>query len=157
VLYKDSLDRPDGPKYTQEGVMPGARREAQVPGSNNLCRRFQLALFRLSILGIAVVLLSSLAHAEDIGPFHYKCDDGRSFTITFVKAEGESSPMTARLALPKSKDVIILTNKGGASGIHYANDRYAYDEWHGNVSFRDISKKGKGKSAQGVSCHEVKK
>ncbi len=113
--------------------------------------------FRLSVLAIAIVLLSSLAYAEDIGPFHYKCDDGRSFTITFVKAEGESSPMTARLALPKSKDVIVLTNKGGASGIHYANDRYAYDEWQGNVSFRDSSKKRKGKSVQKVSCHEAKK
>ncbi|MDD3847557.1 MAG: MliC family protein [Syntrophorhabdaceae bacterium] len=112
---------------------------------------------RLSVVAIAIMLLSSLAYAEDIGPFRYKCDDGRSFTITFVKAEGESSPMTARLALPKSKDVVILTNQGGASGIHYANDRYTYDEWHGNVSFRDSSKKVKGKTTQGVSCHEVKK
>jgi hypothetical protein len=64
--------------------------------------------------------------------------------------------MIARLTLPKSKDAIILTNKGGASGIHDANDRYAYDEWHGNVSFKDSSKKGKGKSAQGVACHEVR-
>lgn len=116
-----------------------------------------MILFRLIVVAIAIVLLSSLAYGEDIGPFHYKCDDGRSFTITFVKAEGETSPMTARLALPESKDVIILTNTGGASGIHYANDRYAYDEWHGNVSFKDSSKKGKGKSAQGVSCHEVGK
>ncbi len=116
-----------------------------------------MILFRLIVVAIAVVLLSSFAYAEDIGPFHYKCDDGSSFTITFVKAEGESSPMTARLTLPKSKDAIILTNKGGASGIHYANDRYAYDEWHGNVSFRDSSKKRKGKSAKEVSCHEVKK
>lgn len=116
-----------------------------------------MVLFRLSVLAIAVVFLSSLAYAEDIGPFHYTCDDGSSFAITFVKAEGESSPMTARLALPKSKDAIVLTNKGGASGIHYANDKYAYDEWQGNVSFRDSSKKRKGKSAQKVSCHEVKK
>jgi len=111
----------------------------------------------LIVIGITILLLSSLAYTEDIGPFHYKCDDGRSFSITFVKAEGESSPMTARLTLPKNKDVIILTNKGGASGIHYANDRYVYDEWHGNVSFKDSSKKRKGKSAQGVSCDEVKK
>jgi hypothetical protein len=65
--------------------------------------------------------------------------------------------MTARLTLPRSKDVVILTNEGGASGIHYTNERYAYDEWHGNVSFRDSSKKRKGKSTQGVSCHEAKK
>ena len=114
-------------------------------------------LFRLSVVAIAIMFLSSLAYAEDIGPFRYKCDDGMSFTITFVKAEGESSPMKARLTLPESRDVILLTNQGGASGIHYANDRYAYDEWQGNVSFRDSSRKVKGKAAQEVSCHEVKK
>jgi len=137
--------------------MPGAGGEEQASGMNSLCRRLQLIPFRLSVVAIAIVLLSSLACAEDIGPFHYRCDDGRSFTITFVKAEGESTPMTARLTLIKSKDVIILTSQMGASGIHYANDRYAYDEWHGNVSFKDSSKKGKGKSAKEVSCHEVKK
>ncbi len=136
---------------------PARALKAKPSGLNNPCWRFQVILFRLIVAGIAIVLLSSVACAEDIGPFHFKCDDGSSFTITFVKAEGESSPMIARLTLPKSKDAIILTNKGGASGIHYANDRYAYDEWHGNVSFKDSSKKGKGKSAQGVACHEVKK
>ncbi len=58
--------------------------------------------------------------------------------------------MTGASCSAKDQEVIVLTNNVGCQTVsRSANDRYAYDEWQGNVTFRDITKKSNGAERHG--------
>lgn len=95
---------------------------------------------------------SSSAGAETIGPYKYKCEDGRIFTIIFIKQTGEIAPAEARLVFEKTNSTEILINQRGASGCSYANGNYWYSEHQGNISLLDMTKKRKD---YWMPCREI--
>lgn len=107
-------------------------------------------------IGVILLLCNCSAFAEDGPQYKYKCDDGRIFTISFIKEKGESIPSKARLVFSKSKTTEILENTGGASGIHYGNEKYLFNEQRGNATLDDFTKPNKGNFVYNTPCREIK-
>ena len=99
----------------------------------------------IAVLTTTICLLTTTSStlAENIGPHKFKCEDGRIFTITFIKKKGEIAPEEARLVFEKSNSTEILINQRGASGCSYANGKYWYSEHKGDVSLLDMTSKRK--------------
>ena len=107
---------------------------------------------------LAVVMGGSLltvsnGMADDIGPIKFKCDDGRAFTITYIKEKSEVAPMKAKLVFENNDAVEILKNDRMGSGISYSNEKYSYLEHQGVSQLIDYTKSKKGLK---VMCHQVK-
>lgn len=109
----------------------------------------------LIVLVFILLFAASIASAGPDQPYTYKCDDGRQFTITFVKAKGEQFPMKAHLIFKKSKTVEVLENQMGASGSTYANKKYEFNEHHDDVTLTDFTKKNKQGRYEEIPCHET--
>ena len=104
-----------------------------------------VSLVIIAVLTTATCLLTTTSNtlAQNIGPHKFKCEDGRIFTITFIKKKGEIAPEEARLVFEKSNSTEILINQRGASGCSYANGKYWYSEHKGDVSLLDMTSKRK--------------
>ena len=64
----------------------------------------------------------------------YRCTDGVKFVMVFSGAADNFA--TARLTIAGRKPQTLRAQRA-ASGAHYANARYAYDEWHGEIRLTD--------------------
>ena len=69
---------------------------------------------------------------------NYRCDDGVEFTMVFSGAADNFA--TAQLTIAGRKPQTLRSQRA-ASGAHYANARYAYDEWHGEIQLTDLKTK----------------
>lgn len=113
-----------------------------------------LVKFAMLIVVMAGLLLTvSNGMADDIGPIKFKCDDGRAFTITYIKEKSEVVPMKAQLVFENNNAVEILKNDRMGSGISYSNGKYSYHEHQGVSQLIDYSK---SKNGFEVMCHQVK-
>ncbi len=91
-----------------------------------------ISVFALTVIWSLIIIAS--AAAEDLGPYKFRCEDGRVFTITFIKEKGEATPQTAHLVFQKTNATELLTIDLTASGISYSNKNYTYRE-HQGVSY----------------------
>jgi len=106
---------------------------------NNLKRYLlKISVFALTLIWSLSIISSAVA--EDIGPYKFRCEDGRVFTITFIKKKGEATPMKARLVFLKSNTSELLTSDLTASGISYSNKNYTYREHQGVAYLIDNTK-----------------
>lgn len=113
---------------------------------------------RYLLLAFVLVALSFTYEsvANDLKPVKYKCEDGRIFTIKFVKQKGETIPTKANLVFSDSNKIEVLENQQSGSGICYMNGKYGYNEHHDEVSLTDFTKPIKNKMVYGTQCHEIK-
>jgi len=92
----------------------------------------------LMIGGVFVV------HAQPAGKVvNYRCRDGAKFTMSFSGAADHFAK--AKLSIDGQKPQIMRLVRA-ASGAHYANDNYAYDEWHGSIQLTQL------KTKRSVAC-----
>ena len=108
------------------------------------------------IMAFITIFLAFNVTASDLKPIKYRCDDGRIFTITFIKAKGEQFSSKANLVFLNSKDIEVLENQMAGSGICYGNEKYDYTEHQGKVSLTDFAKPKKNNTVYETSCHEIK-
>lgn len=92
---------------------------------------------------LMVFCLSAQAQSAANGnAVDYRCADGVKFAMVFSGAADNFA--TARLTIAGQSQT--LRSQRAASGAHYANARYAYDEWHGEIKLTDL------KTKRTVSC-----
>lgn len=113
-------------------------------------------IIRIMVVNTILVLSASGVFADTLKPYTFKCDDGRKFTITFVKEKGDEYPSKAKLVFSKRKTAEVLENQRSGSGISYGNAKYNYNEHQGDVSLTDYTKPKKGNTVYETPCHEVK-
>lgn len=69
---------------------------------------------------------------------NYRCADGVKFAMVFSGAADNFA--TAQLTIAGKKPQTLRSQRA-ASGAHYANAKYAYDEWHGEIQLTDLKTK----------------
>ncbi len=88
---------------------------------------------------LALMVFSLSAQARPAAKaVNYRCDDGVEFTMAFSGAADNFA--TAQLTIAGRKPQTLRSQRA-ASGAHYANARYAYDEWHGEIRLTDLKTK----------------
>lgn len=79
------------------------------------------------------------AHAQPAGKVvNYRCSDGVKFTMSFSGAADQFAK--AKLSIEGQKPQAMRAVRA-ASGAHYANGNYAYDEWQGSIQLTHLKTK----------------
>jgi membrane-bound inhibitor of C-type lysozyme len=69
---------------------------------------------------------------------NYRCQDGLKFTMSFSGAADNFAKATLSMAGQKPQTMRAVR---AASGAHYANSNYAYDEWHNEIQLKNLKTK----------------
>ena len=69
---------------------------------------------------------------------NYRCQDGLKFTMSFSGAADNFAKATLSIEGQKPQ---IMRAVRAASGAHYANSNYAYDEWHNEIQLANLKTK----------------
>ena len=69
---------------------------------------------------------------------NYRCQDGLKFTMSFSGAADNFAKATLSIEGQKPQTMRAVR---AASGAHYANRSYAYDEWHNEIQLTNLKTK----------------
>lgn len=86
----------------------------------------------------AALMVFSLSAQAAEKAVDYRCAEGVRFTMVFSGAADNFA--TARLSIAGQKPQTLHSQRA-ASGAHYANARYAYDEWHNEIQLKNLKTK----------------
>ena len=87
----------------------------------------------------ALMIFGSSALAQPAGKVvNYRCQDGLRFTMSFSGAADNFAKATLSIVGEKPQTMRAVR---AASGAHYANSNYAYDEWHNEIQLTNLKTK----------------
>ena len=87
----------------------------------------------------ALMIFGSSALAQPAGKVvNYRCQDGLRFTMSFSGAADNFAKATLSIEGRKPQTMRAVR---AASGAHYANSNYAYDEWHNEIQLTNLKTK----------------